>query len=245
MAKNKAKKDAPAPAKKAAPAPAKLSACECSAFRVLIGLRTAEDGDLTWDSEETTDCAGGKTKSTFLPGHDAKLKSFLIKAGVNEWEVRRGTGGVDTIGDAMSFARGYGFQGMVEAGIKRGLGRQAEKSKPRQAAKKTAEPTKKPLAKVVADEQAKHEAEAAEQVRQREKSADWSDADKAAEQHCELTDKPEVKAKVGRWEYRGVVCEAKHLHYLAKDGHTRKQAEKGKFEILEELEPAEPTTDLV
>ena len=42
-------------------------------------------------------------------------------------------------------------------------------------------------------------------------------------------------AKVGRWEYKGIVSDEGVFHYLAKDGHTRKTADAGKFAVVREV----------
>jgi hypothetical protein len=261
MAKDKAKKAvkaAAAPVKAAEAPKASFTACACSRFSVLVNLRNENEddsGDLIWDEELTTGCGGGKTKATFLPGHDAKLKSALIKWGIEGYDVQEDTGGVTLLGDALKHAAKFGFDYMVSAGIKRGTARLAEKrdkAEARAAKKAAPKPTKPkkttaaavkpepapPLAEVVASEQAAHEEAEKAKVAEREKTmaAEWSEETPATpEGGCELTDKPEVQAKVGRWEYTGVVCEAGHLHYLAKDGHTRKQAEPGKFEVRAEV----------
>jgi hypothetical protein len=256
MAKDKAKKAvkaAAAPVKAAEAPKASFTACACSRFSVLVNLRNENEddsGDLIWDEELTTGCGGGKTKATFLPGHDAKLKSALIKWGIEGYDVQEDTGGVTLLGDALKHAAKFGFDYMVSAGIKRGTARLAEKRDKAEAraAKKAAPKPKKttaaavkpeptpPLAEVVASEQAAHEEAEKAKVAEREKTmaADWGDAE-GATAGCEMTDLPEVQIKVGRWEYKGVVCASGHAHYLAKDGHTRKQAEPGKFEVRAEV----------
>lgn len=290
MAKDKNKKAvkaaaAPVPVKAAEAKPASsLKACACSRFHVLVNLRNENEdgsGDLTWDDELTTGCGGGKTKATFLPGHDAKLKSALIRWGVEGYDITEDTGGVNLLGDALQHAAKFGFHYMVAEGIKRGTAKLAEKADKAtaRAAKKAAaaKPAKKaaakkpepeatpavPLADIVAAEQQAHEEAEARKVAEREGSADWSDDDntpaevivaglkpdekavaealgetapsQTAEAVCEMTGNAEVLGKVGRWEYKGVMCDNGHFHYLAKDGHTRKQAEPGKFEIRAEI----------
>ncbi|PWK67187.1 hypothetical protein BCL76_10992 [Streptomyces sp. CG 926] len=99
------------------PAPAVPARCECSRYSVLVNLRD-EDGDLTWDEELTTGCTA-TTARVFAPGHDAKLKSALIRWGAEGHEVTREGDGVSTTADAATLASKFIFANMVAAGIKR------------------------------------------------------------------------------------------------------------------------------
>lgn len=105
------------------------SRCECSRFSVLVNVHENDtDGDLTWDDEYSTGCFAS-TNNTFAPGHDAKLKSFLIRAGSMSHEVTKDEGGMNRNADAMAFANEFGFGYMVSNGIaaaKDKLVRQAE-----------------------------------------------------------------------------------------------------------------------
>ncbi|WP_405844651.1 hypothetical protein [Streptomyces sp. NBC_01518] len=107
--------------------------CECSRYSVLVNLREAEGGDLEWDEELTTGCEATARK-LFAQGHDAKLKSFLIKAGVAGHEVQRDEGGMTSVADAATHANRYSFGHMIVAGIERAEGKAAAKAE-RQAAK--------------------------------------------------------------------------------------------------------------
>lgn len=210
--------------------------CECSKFDALPGDLTEaqiESGDYeSWD----TGCTS-TTRNLFAPGHDAKLKSFLIKHEANGNEIRRNEGGVASTTDAAGHASRYEFAHMVVAGVAKAQAkakakaereaaraeRKAAKGKP--AERKLAESAgivpaqvSKPLAEVVREEEAKH---AAEVVASRP-APEWDDEPKAA---VDLTGRPEVMAKVGRWSYKGIEADGV-FYYLAKDGQTRKQTDK-------------------
>lgn len=72
---------------------------------------------------------GGETKRTFAPGHDARLKGALIKAGVAGhtviWEGQRF--------EPTQVADKFGFGHMVRAGIELALGKEAEKAEKKAA----------------------------------------------------------------------------------------------------------------
>lgn len=80
--------------------------CECSEYR------TAKTG-------ATTGCTA-TTKNRFAPGHDAKLKGFLARAGADGLLVTRGD--ADTR-DAVDHAAGYAFGPLVVAMVARILAR--------------------------------------------------------------------------------------------------------------------------
>ncbi|MER6210915.1 hypothetical protein [Streptomyces sp. NPDC001642] len=86
--------------------------CECSRYSVLVNLRKAANGDLEWDEELTTGCAATARK-LFAQGHDAKLKSFLIRAGAAGHEVQRNEGGMTSVADAATHANRYSFGHMI------------------------------------------------------------------------------------------------------------------------------------
>jgi hypothetical protein len=121
--------------------------CECSRYSVLVNLREAGNGDLEWDEELTTGCEATARK-LFAQGHDAKLKSFLIKAGAAGHEVRREDGGMVTVADAATHANHYIFGHMIVAGIERAEAKAAAKAE-RQTAKVA---RRKPAAKKPAPE---------------------------------------------------------------------------------------------
>lgn len=100
------------------------TACTCSQF-------ATEDG-------RTTGCEA-ETKRLFAPGHDAKLKSFLIRMGAEGTEVIRTVDGIASPADASTHAAKFAFGHMVAAGITRAEGKAAAKAE--RAAKKAAPKT--------------------------------------------------------------------------------------------------------
>ncbi|MEW2494340.1 hypothetical protein AB0942_12455 [Streptomyces nodosus] len=92
---------------------AEPTACTCLQFATADG--------------RTTGCAA-ETKRQFAPGHDAKLKSFLIKAGAEGAEVIRIVDGIASPADASTHAAKFVFGHMVAAGITRAEGKAAEKA---------------------------------------------------------------------------------------------------------------------
>jgi len=219
--------------------------CECSKYDALVNAQLTEENLANGDYEVFTTGCNATTKREFAPGHDAKLKSFLIRYSGPEYDVRRNDGGVSVSASAQGHADRYEFGYMVAAGIAKA----AEKAKAKaereaaRAAKKAAKgkPAERKLAEsagvvapakvadVVAAEEAAYAEAEAKKVAEREASADW---DEAPSQGVDLTDEPEVIAKVGRWEYKGIVKDGV-LYYLAKDGHTRKTADK--FTVVREV----------
>lgn len=114
--------------------------CACHAFEI-----ESWKGDVPPDGDpgdyvkyEGTGCTQ-MTHRTYAPGHDAKLKSLLIKAGSAGLEVVFHGGGVNSHASAEKFAESLGFGHQVLAGIERAKAKQAEKK----AAKKSAKPTAK------------------------------------------------------------------------------------------------------
>jgi hypothetical protein len=107
--------------------------CECSRYEL-------EDG-------RTTGCTA-ETKRLFAPGHDAKLKSFLIRAGAaGEMVTRVAEDGHRTSGQADSLAAKFTFGYMVKAGVTRARDKAAEKAArtAQRKAKKAAPKAPKPV----------------------------------------------------------------------------------------------------
>lgn len=90
--------------------------CECS----LYSYRLKKNGR---DVNVSTNCAA-RTADTFSRGHDAKLKSLLIAAGVLDLDVH--IGGDLAAYPALSVAVRYGFGHMVRDGIIRGKAARTE-----------------------------------------------------------------------------------------------------------------------
>ena len=82
----------------------KIVACACSTV-VAFG----ENGE-----ERRTNCRA-TTQRTFAPGHDARLKGFLIRAGADNMTVTFEGSGINL--DPVGLANSFGFAHMVADGI--------------------------------------------------------------------------------------------------------------------------------
>lgn len=81
--------------------------CECGRFTVLNP-----------DGTRTPVPCGQTTKRLFAPGHDARLKGFLIRAQVAGAKVERlGAVGATEVKDALNWADYFGFGYQVRAGV--------------------------------------------------------------------------------------------------------------------------------
>ncbi|MFF0395046.1 hypothetical protein ACFYSJ_04530 [Streptomyces sp. NPDC005248] len=177
--------------------------CECSRYSVLVNVReNGTDGDLTWDAELTTGCTA-TTKRVFAPGHDAKLKSALIRWGAEGHEVTRDDDGVNTSADAETQAKKFIFANMVAAGIKRAQAKAAAKAE-REAAKKALRQAKQAMTNAL------YEAKVDAGVRGYKRGSQ------------------EVTARVGRWERTGTV-EGDAFTYTDAKGATKTTT---KFELI-------------
>ncbi|MFJ9817919.1 hypothetical protein ACIRU3_22185 [Streptomyces sp. NPDC101151] len=122
-----------------------LHPCECAAYDALPADLT--DADLESGDYEVFDTGcTATTKRQFAPGHDAKLKSFLIKHGAAGHDIRRNEGGVATSASAEQHAARYAFGHMVAAGVKRAEEKAVEKARKAEerAARKAAPKAKAP-----------------------------------------------------------------------------------------------------
>ena len=99
---------------------APVSLCACSRYSVLIKVSetTAES---VW-RQRTTECTS-TTQSTYAQGHDAKLRRFLVLAGVEGHRVRHAQGEMVVEADALRVATGLGWGDAVREGIERGRSR--------------------------------------------------------------------------------------------------------------------------
>lgn len=98
-------------------------ACACSGFKAI---------DAAGRVVSTTGCTA-TTRRTFAPGHDARMKGFLIRAGREGNLVRTPEGGSDQL--PAKVADRFGFAHMVRDGIARKAAKRVAK---KQAAKVTA-----------------------------------------------------------------------------------------------------------
>lgn len=180
--------------------------CECSLFSVQVGLRASEagDGDLVYDKELTTGCAGELTKRTFRPGHDAKLKSLLITAGGMGEDVCKQEGAVNRVGDAVGHAEKYGFADLVRAGIEKVEA--ANKIKAANAARRDA------AKRDAAERRAAKNAHQGLPVEPAPAPAAPEVFPTVAEV-VEAETPAMVQAKVGRWVREGVIASNGDFHY--------------------------------
>ncbi len=104
-----------------------LRPCACGKFEV-VTREFETDGQPDFDAYGTG--CNRTTKNEFAPGHDAKLKGLLIRAGVAGYQVLIHDGGVQTWTDAQGAANRFAFAYMVAEGIAKGK----EKAEARKAA---------------------------------------------------------------------------------------------------------------
>lgn len=177
--------------------------CECSNFSAQILEQLTEENLANGNYDTFTTGCNASTKREFAPGHDAKLKSFLIAHGAAGHDIIRGI----EHGTAESWAKRYTFGYMILDGIAKARDKAQAKadrdaakaerkaSKPKKAERKLAESAgvvadetthdgnearkareAKSLAEIVAAEEAKHEAEQAASRPEPE----WDDTDEAS-----------------------------------------------------------------
>lgn len=117
--------------------------CECHRFEIQTWTGEVPEGADPGDYAvyEGTGCTQ-TTERIFAPGHDAKLKSLLIKAGAAGSEIVRAEGGVNVYSSAEQVAKSYGFELQVLAGVKRAQAKAAERAE-KKAAKASQKPSKK------------------------------------------------------------------------------------------------------
>lgn len=170
-----ATEETPAVEAKPVKAPKEPTKCLCALYGVEV---PAEDG-----GEATIEEIGctATTSSKFAPGHDAKLKSLLIKAGSLGRKVFKTDEQGNDVEISVADAAGeYGFADKVQSGIEIAQKKAADKAgRAEVAAQKKAEAA----AKKEADKAAKAEAAAtrkAEQLKKAEEKAAQVKADKEA-----------------------------------------------------------------
>jgi len=145
------------------------------------------------------------TVRTFRPGHDAKLKSLLIKVAVAGNQVTKRTDEGDVEMDPLHAAEEFGFRGLVEKSVEAAQ----EKAKARQAK------ADERAAKKEAAERAKAEAKAERERKAAQKKAHAEAVAKAAE---DRKGQPgPAKAKVGRTTVDGEILADGTFKYLKGD----------------------------
>lgn len=91
--------------------------CACGSYSILVKLSETPT-ESVWQ-RQTTDCTS-TTQSTYAQGHDAKLRRFLVQAGINGHQIHRTDGNIVVIKDVMKVAAELGWDSAVHEGIERG-----------------------------------------------------------------------------------------------------------------------------
>jgi hypothetical protein len=201
-----------------------IKPCECGYFE--IGLANLSG----W---ERVPCNGGTTKRTFAPGHDARLKGYLIKAAVRGVSVRRTDANGSRSESAFYWANSFGFGHLVAAGVKIALDKAAAK-KPRVAnltkvvvvapskpvVHSDPTPVEEALGRIA--DVARAERMAYEEAPIRNGIADCPSIAKLVKPTGPA--KPErkiVRAKVGRHHYDGTIADNGHFVYEDRKGNLK------------------------
>ncbi|MFJ9108731.1 hypothetical protein [Streptomyces sp. NPDC102283] len=93
-------------------------ACLCRSYSFEVPVHEDISGDKVWQLK-ATGCAA-TTQNRFAPGHDAKLRSLIIQAGVGGHQVRRTERDTVVAKDALRVAADLGWEGVVRDAIARG-----------------------------------------------------------------------------------------------------------------------------
>ncbi|MEV5441218.1 hypothetical protein AB0N23_01460 [Streptomyces sp. NPDC052644] len=91
--------------------------CVCGSYSYEVLIHENADGDKVWQ-QKATGCAE-TTQRTFASGHDAKLKSLLVAAGVGGHRVRKVHYDTVTVKDALRVAADLGWEDLVREAIAR------------------------------------------------------------------------------------------------------------------------------
>lgn len=233
--------------------------CECSHFSARVPEQLTEENVANGNYDTFSTGCQASTKREFAPGHDAKLKSFLIAHGAAGHDIGRGI----EWGTAESWAKRYTFGYMILDGIEKAKAKLAAKAE-REAARAERKANKPKKAAKVADETT-HDGNAARKEREAKSLAEIVKAEEAAHAEAEKRSRPEpewddadvktadapiledeaamntaareererglVKAKVGRWEHEGYVNEDGSFTYAKRSGGTKTVAQ-GKYTLI-------------
>lgn len=186
--------------------------CACS-------LYTGTDGK----GEALSTYCEAVTVRTFGPGHDAKLKSLLIKTAIAGEDVIKIVDGRETEMSPVHAAEEYGFRDLVEKGVETHRSKQAKRDEAR------AETERKRNERAAAKEEAKAERKRTQEERKAQAAALKAAIDKA---NAEKVPGP-ARAKVGRTEFDGEVLQDGTFKYVNSEGT---EVETEKYTIL--VDPA-------
>lgn len=155
----------------------------------------------------STDCEA-VTVRTFGPGHDAKLKSLLIKTAVAGEDVIKVVDGTETELSPVHAAEEYGFRDLVEKGVETHRAKIAKRDEAK------AERERKANERRAAKDEAKAERKRVQEERKAQAAALKAATDKA---NAEKVPGP-ARAKVGRTEFDGEVLQDGTFKYTNSEG---------------------------
>ena len=155
----------------------------------------------------STDCEA-VTVRTFGPGHDAKLKSLLIKTAIAGEDVIKVVDGSETELSPVHAAEEYGFRELVEKGVETHRSKQAKRDEAR------ADRDRKRNERQAAKEEAKAERKRVQEER-KARAAALKEATERA--NAEKAPGP-ARAKVGRVEFDGEVLQDGTFKYTNSEG---------------------------
>lgn len=204
-----------APASEAAPVAEKPAKAVKTPTKCACSLYTGKDAK---GADLSTDCTA-ETVRTFGPGHDAKLKSLLIKAAIAGGDVTRTVDGVAVQMSPVHAAEEYGFRTQVEKGLAVHTAKVTKRDEA--AAARAAKKAEKDAAKAAA--KAAKDAEKAAKKAQADAfqaAADKANADKVA---------GPATAKIGSQKYDGQVLADGTFRYTNAAGE---EVETDKFVIV-------------
>lgn len=186
--------------------------CECSLFEAIDPAQLTETNLESGSyAAARTGCPGTATSRTFAPGHDAKLKGLLIRAGVAGHEIH----GMGLVASPIAIAARYGFEQMVRKGIAGGLVKAEIRNLKKGQRSELAEAA-----------QARQAARASEVAASRPEpecdDEEWANAhtDEDKARYADPSEPQIVSRKVGRWVYEGTIKDGVFT-YTDKKGETK------------------------
>lgn len=201
--------------------------CTCSTY--VAATETEVDGQPDYIVELSTECPGVPTTRDFAPGHDAKLKSMLIKAGVAGLSVTDQKG---IWSDPATIARKFGFGRMVEDGIRNGRDKaEARRAKATYKAAKAEARATELGRKAQEKAQKAAERKAAKNREIEDRVIAKADAERAKAEVPEVRESHPVQIKVGRWEYPAEIDFNGTATFVDGKGETQTR-EEGTYRLL-------------
>lgn len=191
-------------------APKVATACACQLY-----TGTDKDGNAL-----ATGC-DGETVRTFLPGHDAKTKSLILKVAIAGGQVTKTVDGESEELEPLHAAEDFGFRGLIEKSLASAQAKQAVRdAKAGERAEKKA-----------ATEKKKAEAKAKREQANEAKKAHAKAVEEAAE--ARKGQPGPATAKIGRAKFDGVILEDGTFKYTNAKGE---EVETGEYSVV--IDPA-------